>query len=105
MSVDHGGYGIGGIMKPIHKLEPQRDQQSKAQEQIRHDRSRVHRREVREQVIGRIANPHQKNDSKSEHAYLSRTSIQLGMDCGNGCRGSCGSHFKDLLRATREPLA
>ena len=33
MGVDHGGHGIGGVVKPIHKLEAQRDQQRNAQEQ------------------------------------------------------------------------
>ena len=38
MGVDHGGYGVGRVMKSVDELESQRHQQRNAQQEIRQDR-------------------------------------------------------------------
>src|SRR5271169_2344458 len=66
MGVDHGSDGIGGVVKAVDELEPQRNEQRDA-EQYEWKRSGVsHHRQVIHQVIARVYDARDDHDSSEQ---------------------------------------
>ena len=84
MGVDHGGDGVGGVVKSVDELESQRHQQSEAEQDIGQDRSVMDAREIRGQTGAGIDHADNQNHSECKHPDLPRTLAHFGVKCGNG---------------------
>ena len=66
--VNHGGYGVGGVMEAIHELEAQGDKERHAEKHKGHHSRRVHVREVGNQMATGIDEADYQGHAENKHA-------------------------------------
>jgi hypothetical protein len=82
--VDHGGDGVGRIVKSVDELESQRHQQSKTEQEVRQDRRVMHARQVRRQTGPGIDDADNQHYSEGKDSDLPRTFAKLGIERWHG---------------------
>lgn len=98
MSVDNGGHGVGGIMKSIHELKSERNQQSDAQKHKGQDGLVVHEGKIMKQAGAGVPNSNHQHDAENQHAQFARRAgkflVEYAWRCGRGCHGCSSDRIK-----------
>jgi len=88
--VDHRGDGVGGIVKAIHELEPERHEQRQAEEKVRHPARGPLLGEIADQVHADKDHPADEQLAKDQRAELAPAARhrQIERDRGSVCHVS-----------------
>ena len=70
MRIDHGGHGVGRVVKSVHELEAQRGQQRDAQKKVGKSAGRADARNIGKQTDGGIRDARDQDDAKDQHSCL-----------------------------------